>query len=115
MRARPGHRAADLLAQLHDDPLGRALADPRHRLKAAASPAAIAAKLARRAAESTASATFGPTACTAEQHQEEVALLLAMEAVEIQCVVAHDQVGVQRRLLAPRRTCTSVSAETAAR
>ena len=27
-------RAADLLAQLDDDPLGRALADPRHRLEA---------------------------------------------------------------------------------
>ena len=91
-------RRADLLAQLDDDPLGGALADPGHGLEARGVAGRDRAhQVARGAAGSTASATFGPTACTAEQHQEEVALLLGGEAVERERVVAHDQVRVQRR------------------
>ena len=70
-RSACGRRAArllagHLLAQLDDDPLGGALADARHRLQARG----VAGRERRRrarcggAAESTASATFGPTAWT---------------------------------------------------
>ena len=61
-----GGRGADLLAQLDDDPLGRALADARHGLEAARCrrPRRRPAARAGVPPESTASATFGPTAWT---------------------------------------------------
>ena len=55
----------DLLAQLDDDPLGRALADPGDGGEPLTSPAASAAISSRgEPPESTASAIFGPTDCT---------------------------------------------------
>ena len=84
--------------------------------KRAASPAASAPSSSRGVPpERTASATFGPDRLHAEQQQEQVALLLGGEAVELQRVVAHDQVGVQRDLLADGGHVLSVSAETARR
>ena len=65
--------------------------------------------------ESTASATFGPDALDADQEQEEVALRLGREAEELERVVAHDQVRVQRRRLPTAGVWRSVSAETASR
>ncbi len=44
-----------------------------------------------------------PDRLDAEQHQEEIALLLGREAVQLQRVVAHDQVAVERHRLAGRR------------
>ena len=110
---------ADLLAQLDDDPLGRPLADRPAR------PAGARRRRRRARATSSrgepprrarASATFGPDALDADEQLEQVALLLGGEAVERQRVVAHDQVGVQRDVLARRPgTWRSVSAETASR
>ena len=93
---------ADLLAQLDDDPLGRALADPGDGLEARA------CRRRRRAPSSSRGGAAGEhgerhlraDALDAEQQQEEVALLLGGEAVERQRVVAHDQVRVQRDRLA---------------
>ena len=97
-----GH--ADLLAQLHDDPLGRALADPGHRLQARGVAGGDGGEqLARRPAREHGQRHLRPDRLHAEQQQEQVALLLGGEAVEQQRVVAHDQVGGQRRLLAHAR------------
>ena len=105
-----GRRRADLLAQLDDDPLGRALADARHRLQ----PRGVAGgdrgeQLARRAAGEHGERDLRPDGLDADQHQEQVALGLGGEAVERERVVADDQVGVQRGLLADRRACGGAS------
>ena len=72
--------------------------------KRLASPAAIARSSSRTGPpESAAMATFGPDAADRDQLQEEIALLLAGEAVEAERVVAGDQVGVQGGVLAARR------------
>ena len=82
-----------------------------------ASPAAIARSSSRGVpAESTAIATFGPTPETEVRWQEEVALLLGGEAVELHRVVADDQVRVQDGLAtAGRHRLAGVSAETVSR
>ena len=105
-----GH--ADLLAQLDDDPLRRALADARHGLKAARVPARRRQQLARRAAREHGQRDLRADRMHADQQQEQVALLLGGEAVQQQRVVAHDQVGVQRAALPDRGTWRSVSADT---
>ena len=99
-----GRRRADLLAQLDDDPLGRALADAGHRLQ----PRGVAGgdrgeQLARRAAGEHGERDLRPDGLDPDQHQEQVALGLGGEAVQRERVVADDQVGVQRGLLADRR------------
>ena len=99
-----GGRRADLLAQLDDDPLGGALADPRHGLE----PRGVAGgdggeQLARRAAREHRQRQLRPDRLHSDQHQEEVALRLGGEAVERERVVADDQVRVQGRVLADRR------------
>ena len=84
--------------------------------KRAASPRGERAEqLARRAAGEHGERDLRADRLHAEQHQEEVALLLGGEAVELQRVVAHDQVGVQRDRLAGGGDVRSVSAETASR
>ena len=87
---------ARLLAQLDDDPLGRALADPRHGLEARR----VAGRerrqqLARRAAAEHCLGDLRADALDADQQQEQVALLLGREAVELERVVADDQVAVE--------------------
>ena len=59
-------------------------------------------QLARRAAGEHGERHLRADALDADQQQEQVALLLGGEAVELQRVVAHDQVGVQRGRLARR-------------
>ena len=90
-------RRADLLAQLDDDPLRRALADPGCGLQ----PRGVAGRdgaehLARRAAGEDGERHLRPDGLDADQQQEQVALLFGGEAVEQQRVVADDQVGVER-------------------
>ena len=99
------HRARHLLPQLHDDPLGGALADARHRLEARRVARGDRRRAARAASrrESTASATFGPTLCTPDQHQEQLALVLGGEAEQVHAVVAHDRCDCEQRLAARRR------------
>ncbi len=93
--------AGDLLAQLDDHPLGGALADPRHGLEALrVAGGDRPQQLARGAAGEDRDRDLGADAGDRGQVQEEVALLLAGEAVERQRVVAGDEVGVQGRLLA---------------
>ena len=71
--------------------------------KRAASPAASAPISSRGGPpESTASATFGPTDWTASSIRNRSRSCSAVEAVQRERVVAHDQVGVQRHLLAGR-------------
>ncbi len=71
-----GHRG-DLLAQLHDDALRGALADPGHRLQARGVPGGERSdQLAWRAAGEHRKRDLGPDGLDGEQHQEEVALLL---------------------------------------
>ncbi len=99
-----GGRRADLLAQLDHDPLGGALADPLHGLQ----PRRVAGRdggeqLARRAAREHRERDLRADGLHADQQQEQVALGLGGEAVELQRVVAHDQVRVQRRRVADRR------------
>ena len=90
------------------------LADPRHRLEALrVAGRDRAQQLARGAAGEDRDRDLGADPRDRGQVQEEVALLLAGEAVEVQRVVAGDEVGVQRR--PPCRgpgTAFSVSAET---
>ena len=91
-----GH-GADLLAQLDDDPLRRALADPGRRLQ----PRGVAGgdgaqQVARRAAGEHRERHLRPDRLHADQQQEEVALLLGGEAVQQHRVVTHDQVRVRR-------------------
>ena len=75
-----------------------------------------AQQVARRAAGEDGERHLRPDRLDADQQQEQVALLLGGEAVELQRVVADDQVGVDRRPRSPTRgTCRSVSAETASR
>ena len=95
-----GH-VGHLLAQLDDDPLGRSLADARDRLEARG----VARRdrrdqLAGRPAGEDGERDLGPHGLHAEQHQEEVALLLRVESVERELVVAHDEMRVQRGRLA---------------
>ena len=97
-------RRADLLAQLDDDPLRRALADPGRGLQ----PRGVAGRdgaeqLARRAAGEDGERHLRPDGLDADQQQEQVALLLGGEAVEQQRVVADDQVGVSVTSLAHPR------------
>ena len=67
----------------------------------AASPAASAAtQLARRPAGEHGERDLRSDGLHGEQHQEEVALLLGVKAVERERVVADDQMGVQRGLAA---------------
>ena len=93
----------DRLAKLDDDALGRLLADARARPGSAwrrrpRSPCRSSPALEP---ESTASAIFGPTPATEISLQEQLALRLGREAVELDAVVAQDQVGQQARLAAP--------------
>ena len=102
LRAAP--TAADLLAQLDDDPLGRALADPRHGLQ----PRDVAGgerldQLARRAAAEHRERDLRADGLHADQREEQIALLLGREAEERERVVAHDEMAVQRDRLADRR------------
>ena len=60
-------------------------------------------QLARAACREHGERDLGPDRLDRQQHQEQVALLLGVEAVQRQGVVADDQVGVQRHLLADRR------------
>ena len=70
----------------------------------AASPAASAATSSRGGpAGEHRERDLGADGLHGEQHQEEVALLLGVKAVQRERVVAHDQVGVQHRLAAHRR------------
>ena len=94
-----GRCRADLLAQLDDDPLRRALADPGHGLQ----PRGVAGRdraeqLARRAAGEHGQRHLRADRLHADQQQEQVALLLGGEAVELHRVVADHEVRVERRL-----------------
>ena len=92
--------AGDLLAQLHDDPLGGALADARHGLEALrVAGGDRAQQLAGRAAREHRERHLRPHSLHPDQQQEQLALVLAREAVQVHAVVAHDQVRVQERLL----------------
>ncbi len=72
--------------------------------KRPASPAAIAAISSRGgAAREDRERHLRPDRLHGEQHQEQVALLLGVKAEQRERVVAHDQVRVQRDLLADRR------------
>src|SRR5271166_454266 len=79
-RARAGGRPAlhaHLLAQLDDDPFGRALADPRHGLKAGrVARGERGDQLARRPRREHPERDLGPDGLDGEQHQEQLALLL---------------------------------------
>src|SRR3954469_14277136 len=87
---------ADLLAQLDDDPLRRALADTLDRLEPRRVPRRHGGEqLARRAAGEDGERDLGADGLDADEQQEEVALGLRGEAVEQQRVVAHDQVSVE--------------------
>src|SRR3954452_7535938 len=89
-------RGADLLAQLHDDPLRGALADARNGLEASGVPGRDRGEeLTRRAAGEARERDLRADGLDADEQQEEVALGLRGEAVEQQRVVAHDQVGMQ--------------------
>ena len=111
--------ARDLLAQLDDDPLGGALADPGHGLEARrVAGGDRVQELARRAAgQDRRAPPSGPTPWTPISMQEELALLLGREAVELharrrastRCVCSSDLLA---RAAGPR---VSVSAETASR
>ena len=84
--------------------------------KRAMSPRAIAFRSSRGVPpESTASATFGPDALDADQHQEQLALGLGGEAVQVDAVVAHDQVRCSCACSPAAGTARSVSVETASR
>src|SRR5262249_33515053 len=90
--------------QLDDDPLGRALADPRHRLEARS----VAGRerreqLARRTAAQHGLGDLRADALHADQQQEQVALLLGGKAVELERVVTDDQVAVEADGGADRR------------
>ena len=86
----------DLVAQLDDDPLGGALADPGHALEARdIAVGERADELARRAAAEHRERDLRPDRLHADQREEQVALLLGREAVQRERVVAHDQVAVQ--------------------
>src|SRR4051812_8929406 len=99
-----GRRRADLLAQLDDDALRRALADPGHGLEAlGVARGDRGEQLARRAARQHGQRHLRPDRLDAEQQQEQVALLLAAEAEQRDRVVAQDRVRVQRDVLADRR------------
>ena len=96
--------AGDLLAQLDDHPLGGPLADPGHGLEALrVAGGDRAQQLAGRAAREDRDRDLGADPRDRGQVAEQVALLLGGEAVELDRVVAGDQVGVQDRLLAARR------------
>src|SRR5258708_20864174 len=100
---RRGGAVGDLLAQLDDDRLGRAVADPGHGVEAGR----IAGGERREQLAGPAGGEHGerdlrPHGLHAEQHQEQLPLLLGVEPVERQGVVTDDQVGVQRHLLAGR-------------
>ena len=83
--------------------------------KRAASPAAIAVSSSRGAPpESTASATLGPR-LDAEEHEEQLALVLGGEAVELDAVVAQHEVRVQQRLLPGARHVAQRLGRTASR
>ena len=91
--APPARAAGDLLAQLDDDPLGRALADAGHRLQAR--DVAVGERrdeLARRAAAQHRQRDLRADGLHADQREEQVALLLGREAVERERVVADDEV-----------------------
>ena len=92
------------LAQLDDDPLGGPLADPRHGLEALRvtggdRPQQLADGAARKGSEG----DLRPHPADRDQQQKEVPLALAGEAVEVERVVAGDQVSVELGALATRR------------
>ena len=110
--------AADLLAQLDDDPLGGALADARARPGSARRRrAAIAAEqLARRAAGEHRQRDLRPDRLDRQQHQEQVALLLGVKAVQRAARRRARSGGCAASPRSPTGgTWRSVSAETAAR
>ena len=80
------------------------LPTPGAACRRAVSPAATALSSSRGGPpDSTASATFGPDRLDRDQHQEQLALLLGGESVQLQGVVADDHVAVQEHLVADRR------------
>ena len=89
-------RPGDLLAQLDDDPLRGALADPGHGLEAfGVAGGDRSQQLARGAAGERRDGDLRADPADRDQLAEEVALLLGGEAVEGERVVAGDQLGVQ--------------------
>ena len=95
-----GH-VGHLLAQLDDDPLGRALADARDRLEARGVAGGDRRdQLARRPAGEHGERHLGPTACTPISIRKRSRSSSECESVERERVVAHDEVGVQRGRLA---------------
>ena len=104
---------ADLLAQLDDDPLGGALADAGHRLQ----PLGVAGRehrdeLARARVDSTASATFGPTAWTVSSIRNSsrscslakpYSVSVSSRAIRCVCSVTFSPGGGIRAASAPRR------------
>ena len=109
-----GGPPGDLLAQLDDDPLRRALADAGHGLEAGGvARGDRVQQLARRPAGQHRERDLRAHALDADQHQEQLALGLGREAVQVHAVVAQDQVREQRRLLARAAArAESVSEET---
>ena len=96
--------ARNLLAKLDDQPLGGPLANAGRRLEPLCVPRGNGSQeIARRAPGQDGDRDLGPDPRDGRQVQKEVPLLLAREAIEGQRIVACDQVGMQGRLLAPRR------------
>ena len=96
--------AGNLLAELDDHPLRRALADARGGLEAlVVAEGDRLQELARRSAGEDRDRDLRADARDRVQVEEEVALLLACEAVELDRVVADDEVRMECRLLAVRR------------
>src|SRR5215213_4061733 len=94
----------DLLAQLDDDPLGRALADAGNRLEALGVACGDRPEeLARRPAREDRDRDLRAHAGDGREAEEQVAFLLGGEAIQRDRVVAQDEVRVQGRLLAPGR------------
>ena len=88
-----GGLAGHLLAQLDDDALGGALADAGHGLEArGVAGGDRVQELARRAAGEHGERDLRAHALHADQHQEQLALRLGREAVEVHAVVAQHQV-----------------------
>ena len=93
--------AGHLLAQLDDDPIGRLLPHSGHGLEALGVARRDGAlHLARGRAGQHGERHLGPHAGDRGQAQEQLALFLGGEAVELQRVVAQHQVGVELALLA---------------
>ena len=84
--------------------------------KRAVSPAAMAFSSSRgRAAGQHRQRHLRTDALHPDQHQEQLALGLGGEAVEVHAVVAHDEVGVEERARRPAGDPLRVSEETARR